>query len=603
MSVLGRVIGSGMARRRVQTLVIGLATLLAVTASVLGGALLVSSEAPFEKAFERQHGAQLTVQFDASRATTAQLAASARASGVTAAAGPFPTTTVTPGFGGHSGAPLSVAGRATPGGEIDKVTVLRGRWVEKPGEIVVSADTGPEVRLGQKLELPDLPGSPTLTVVGVARTVSRTADAWVLPSQIAKLTPSGRVGSYQMLYRFVHARTSAQLAQDRAALTATLPTKSLTGAQSWLGVKKIATRDTALFVPFLVAFGVLGLVMSVLIVGNVVAGAVATGTRRIGVLKAVGCTPGQVVRACAAQALIPATAGAALGTAAGHLLATPILSDTADAYGTAGLGIEAWVDVTVIGGMLGIVATTACGSAWRAGRLRTADALAVGRTSVSGRGRWAAGTAARLPRRAGVGGRPGRLPRFPRRAGTGGRRGQPPDPEGPAGAGGRPGQQPGFPRRAETGGPPRRPSGVQRRAEIGRRRGRPPLSPGEPAPAGGQGGGPTSRGGPGPGGRPGQPTDSQRRTETSGQRGRRPPDPQPQTETRGLPRQPPDHRETGRGQWAAGATARLRCRGRSGSGWRGRSRGLAVRSRWSWRCCSGPRPSPSPPGCPRRWVR
>ncbi|MFJ6895080.1 ABC transporter permease [Streptomyces hokutonensis] len=397
MSVLGRVIGSGMARRRVQTLVIGLATLLAVTASVLGGALLVSSEAPFEKAFERQHGAQLTAQFDASRATAAQLAASARASGVTAAAGPFPTATVTPGFGGHGGAPLSVAGRATSGGEIDKVTVLRGRWVEKPGEIVVSADTGPEVRLGRQLEFPDLPGSPALTVVGVARSVSRTADGWVLPSQIAKLTPSGRVGGYQMLYRFTHAHTSAQLARDRAALTASLPAKSLTGAQSWLGVKKIATRDTALVVPFLVAFGVLGLVMSVLIVGNVVAGAVATGTRRIGVLKAVGCTPGQVVRACAGQALIPAAVGAALGTVAGHLLAVPVLSDTADAYGTAGLGIEAWVDVAVIGGVLAMVAGTACASAWRAGRLRTVDALAVGRTPVAGRGRPAGRAAARLP--------------------------------------------------------------------------------------------------------------------------------------------------------------------------------------------------------------
>jgi len=407
MSALGRVIGSGMARRRVQTLVIGLATLLAVAASVLGGALLVSSEAPFEKAFERQHGAQLTAQFDASRATAAQLADSARASGVTAAAGPFPTATVTLGFGGQHGAPLAVAGRATSGGAVDKVAVLRGRWAENPGEIVVSADTGPEVRLGQRLEFPDLPGSPTLTVVGVARSVSRTADAWVLPSQIAKLTPSGRVDGYQMLYRFAHAGTSAQLAQDRAALKAALPSKSLTGAQSWLGVKKIATRDTALFVPFLVAFGVLGLVMSVLIVGNVVAGAVATGTRRIGVLKAVGCTPGQVVRACAGQALVPAAAGAALGTVAGHLLAVPILSDTADAYGTAGLGIEVWVDVAVIGGVLGVVATTACAGAWRAGRLRTVDALAVGRTPAAGRGRWAArlagqgrwaaGEAGRLP--------------------------------------------------------------------------------------------------------------------------------------------------------------------------------------------------------------
>ncbi|MEV6482115.1 FtsX-like permease family protein [Streptomyces sp. NPDC051576] len=391
MSALGRVIRSGMARRRVQTLVIGLATMLAVTSSVLGGALLVSSEAPFEKAFDRQHGAQLTAQFDARRVTTAQLTSSARAFGVTGASGPFPTTSIAPSFGGQSGSPISVAGRATPAGTVDKLAVTKGRWAQKPGEIVMSADTGPEVPLGQKLDFPDLPGTPTLTVVGVARSVGQTADAWVLPSQIAQLTPSGKVGGYQMLYRFTHADTSAQLTRDRAAVTATVPAKSLTGAQSWLGVRKIATRNTSLFVPFLVAFGVLGLVMSVLIVGNVVAGAVATGLRRIGILKAVGCTPGQVVRACAGQALIPAAIGAALGTVTGHLLAVPVLSDTADAYGTAGLGVETWVDVAVVGGVLTVVALTACAGAWRAGRLRTIDALAVGRAAASGRGWWSVG--------------------------------------------------------------------------------------------------------------------------------------------------------------------------------------------------------------------
>lgn len=49
--------------------------------------------------------------------------------------------------------------------------------IERPGEIVVAADTGPAVRLGQEPAFPDLPGSPTPTVVGVARSVSRTADA------------------------------------------------------------------------------------------------------------------------------------------------------------------------------------------------------------------------------------------------------------------------------------------------------------------------------------------------------------------------------------------------------------------------------------------
>jgi putative ABC transport system permease protein len=55
-------------------------------------------------------------------------------------------------------------------------------------------------------------------------------------------------------------------------------------------------------VPFVVAFGVIGLAMSVLIVGNVVNGAVVAGYRRIGVLKSLGFTPAQVVAAYVAQA-------------------------------------------------------------------------------------------------------------------------------------------------------------------------------------------------------------------------------------------------------------------------------------------------------------
>ncbi|MFE0426847.1 hypothetical protein, partial [Streptomyces sp. NPDC058953] len=61
MSALGRVVRSGVGRRRVQTPVIGLATMMAVAASVLGGSLLVVSGAPFEDAFAERHGAHLSV--------------------------------------------------------------------------------------------------------------------------------------------------------------------------------------------------------------------------------------------------------------------------------------------------------------------------------------------------------------------------------------------------------------------------------------------------------------------------------------------------------------------------------------------------------------
>lgn len=66
-------------------------------------------------------------------------------------------------------------------------------------------------------------------------------------------------------------------------------------------------------------------------------------------------------------------------------------------YGTTSLAVAPWVDAAVVAGVLGPVALTAWATAWRAGRLRTVDALAVGRPTRTDRGRWAARLAGRLP--------------------------------------------------------------------------------------------------------------------------------------------------------------------------------------------------------------
>ncbi|MFE6160160.1 ABC transporter permease [Streptomyces sp. NPDC056486] len=397
MSALGKVVRSGVGRRRVQTLVITLATMMAVAASVLGGTLLAISSAPFDDAFAEHHGAHLSVQFAAGKVSAGQLTKSKDAAGVSGAAGPFRTATVTPRADETGpGWPMTVAGRGDPGQDVDEVMLLDGRWPTRSGEIVLSTDSSLIPTLGRKLAFSHVRGVPTLTVVGVARSVTRTADAWVVPSQMPALTAPGN-GGYQMLYRFTAADSAAQITAGGRAVTAPLPQGAAVGEQSWLTVKKTAEQDTALYVPFLVAFGALGLVMSVLTVGNVVASAVGTGMRRIGILKAVGFTPAQVVRAYVGQALIPATVGTALGVLAGHLLAVPVLAETEEVYGTSSLAIAPGVDLAVIAGVLGLVAATAWASAWRAGRLRTVDALAVGRTASAGRGRWAVRLAGRLP--------------------------------------------------------------------------------------------------------------------------------------------------------------------------------------------------------------
>ena len=124
---------------------------------------------------------------------------------------------------------------------------------------------------------------------------------------------------------------------------------------SYLAVREGETSGIGPFVPFLVAFGVIGLVMSVLIVANVVSGAVVSGYRRIGILKSIGFTPGQVISAYAGQVAIPAVTGCVLGVVLGNLLALPLLAKTANAFGVGALSVPLWVDVAVPLGMLAVV--------------------------------------------------------------------------------------------------------------------------------------------------------------------------------------------------------------------------------------------------------
>ncbi len=394
MNSLGTVVRSGVGRRRVQTVVIALSAFLAVTAAVLAGSLLVASTAPFQRSFTAQHGAHLSALFDGATVSAAQAAATGHAAGVAESSGPFPVVTLTPKLAaGFPMRPLTIAGRDRPTTGIDRVTLSTGRWASAPGEIVVTEGA----RVGTTLIFPGLPGTPSFTVVGLARSVSGTADAWVTPAAIGSLTRPGTTPGRQMLYRLTAAASTTDMDAGQAAIIAAVPATSLLGSQSWLVAKAAADRNSALFVPFLVAFGLLGLVMAVLSVGGVVAGAVGSATLRIGVLKALGFTPGQVVRAYLGQALIPAGIGVALGVVAGNLVAVPVLRSADDVYQSAGSGVAPWIDVAVVAGALAVVAGTAWVASWRAGRLRTADALAMGRAPRAGRGRWAAALASRLP--------------------------------------------------------------------------------------------------------------------------------------------------------------------------------------------------------------
>ena len=121
-----------------------------------------------------------------------------------------------------------------------------------------------------------------------------------------------------MLYRFRSAATDAALRSDIATVAAGAAGRRGPRHAVLPGRQVQEAGDIAPFVPFLVAFGVIGLAMSVLIVANVVSGAVVAGYRRIGVLKSIGFTPGQVVAAYIGQAIVPPRPAALAGVVLGN---------------------------------------------------------------------------------------------------------------------------------------------------------------------------------------------------------------------------------------------------------------------------------------------
>jgi putative ABC transport system permease protein len=388
----------GLSGRKVQAIVIGAVVLVSTAASTLALSMLTDSNAPFDHAFARQHGAQVTATV--AGATAAELRATARLAGVTAAAGPFPETTVTvksqitpqppggaPGPGGSITVTqqLSLVGRSSPGGPVDDLVLTQGHWAAGPGQVVWDGnDQGVVPGVGTRLTVDGT--DKRLTVVGIATSITGTAQGWVTPSEVAALETNAGPAADQMLYRFASAGSNAQVDADVSEVRGALPRGDLAGAQSYLTAKLQAASGIAPWVPFIVAFGLIGLVMSVLIVANVVSGAVVAGTQRIGVLKSIGFSPAQVVAAYVLQVAVPALIGCLAGVAGGNLLAVPLLGQQAQVYGVGRLGVPFWVDVAVPLTMLGLAVLAAIALATRAGRMSATAAITTGRAPRPRRG-------------------------------------------------------------------------------------------------------------------------------------------------------------------------------------------------------------------------
>jgi putative ABC transport system permease protein len=401
-------IAGDLRRRRLQAAVVTLIVALATGVGTLALELLSESSAPYAQAFERYQGAHLQVLFHGQLVTPEQLLATTQLPEVTASAGPWQAATVPLDFGAQKTFVL-VIGRAGPGGGLDQLHLTSGHWATQPGEIVLTHSFAQSIGAHVGSELKALRGAdlPVVTVVGEVTDVDEASAglqnpqaAWVQPAELPALAPPEQPLDVVMLYRFHDAATDADLQQRAQEIAATVPPGAVGSSISYLTIERLFSLNTTLTLTFLLAFSVFALGAAALVVVNVVSGAVLTSHRSIGIVKALGFTPGQVVVTFVGQMLVPALVGCLIGVPLGVLGSRPLVSSSAEAIGLpAPSGLDTLAPLVATLGGLMVVAVAAALPALRAGLLRPVDAIAQSGTP-SRRRSWLA-TAAhwqRLPR-------------------------------------------------------------------------------------------------------------------------------------------------------------------------------------------------------------
>ncbi|MER6622815.1 ABC transporter permease [Streptomyces sp. NPDC000931] len=355
---------SDLRTHRGEALFLVLATAGIVASLLLATALFGYATNPWQRVFAQAHGAHVTLHTTAS-ADAGELAG---LDGVESVAGPYPTAALTLASGGGR---ASVELRGTPAEpEVGRPLITSGRWLDPaaPDGVVL------ESRLARALlttpgDTLTVPGTTReLTVVGVAdsaepryRPGERPGLVWALPSAVAD--PGGQVVGLRLTDP-----GDTGYAVQRAVTE--LGAGAIGEVATWQQARAEAQGDNRLLGQVLGLFGLGALAAAGFAVHGAIATRIRGHLRDISILKAIGFTPGQVVRVFLIQhlgyALLGAVAAAVLTEALGGAVPGR-LGDAVDVW--QGLpGHTAALFVVPAGAVLFIGATTGL-AAWRAGRV------------------------------------------------------------------------------------------------------------------------------------------------------------------------------------------------------------------------------------------
>ncbi|QNP61997.1 ABC transporter permease [Streptomyces genisteinicus] len=356
---------------RGEALFVVLASAGVIASLLLAGALLGYAANPWQRVFNQSQGAHIWLHTRGGADTQAL----SRLDGTASLAGPYRTADATVGSrGAQARIELRATGPQLPG--TGRPLLAEGQWLaSRTDEIVLESSVARALwaEPGDTVRVTGPDGtSRAMHVAGVAeaaepryRPGGDPGIGWTLPGALDTVAPGSHDQTVGLRLAdpddtdFMVQRAVTLLGADRVAQVT-----------KWQQARAEAGDDDRLLGRMFAVFGLGALLAASLAASGAVAARVRGQLRDIAVLKAVGFTPGQVVRAFLLQHLAFALLGVALGAAAIAVVGSRIPGRIGDA-------VSVWQDLPgraavltgVPAGAVLLIAAATSLAAWRAGRV------------------------------------------------------------------------------------------------------------------------------------------------------------------------------------------------------------------------------------------
>jgi putative ABC transport system permease protein len=395
-ALIARLVARDLRHRPAEALILLLAITAAAATLTLGLVLHGITSGPYERTRAATGGADIVAivapgQSANEPADRANLAPLTKARGVTASSGPFPVLGLTLRANGYT-VPAMAEGRDQAASAVDRPLLTAGSWA-RPGSVVLERSFAAAlgVRPGQTIALNGrsllvsgiavsvaLPPYPALCNVGCDFDFATTTALggqpgliWMTKTDLlAEAKPSDL--SWYMNLRLANPATASAYA---AAYSNAHTAWSAPYLVPWQNVKTAVSRAIETEQGILLVGSSLLALLAIASVAVLAGGRMAGQMRRVGLLKAVGATPGLVAVVLVAEHLLLAVAAAGLGLAFGWLAAPLLASPGSGLLGSANASVSLTDAGAVVAVALAVALLATVVPAIRGARASTVNAL------------------------------------------------------------------------------------------------------------------------------------------------------------------------------------------------------------------------------------